>query len=211
VAESNWRAGRPSSVAESISRQYSRGALDLGTFSRGHGAGEVRLPRATRIEACARATVPRCRAGQARRTCPHGRDRLSSSCLYRRLPCLGPCSLPAQVLQQPASASLVMVLLVLLASLLLAAAISVVFLPATLRLLVGLVGHRLRHSSRTRRELLLDRVAAETRSFEAAPAAKSREDDDWERVGAPPTGRAVNGGAADADWNGIVGFFHPFW
>jgi alpha-1,2-mannosyltransferase len=104
-----------------------------------------------------------------------------------------------------------MALLFPLASLLLAAAISVLFLPASLRLLAGLVGHRLRHASRTRRELLLDRVAAETRSLGPAPPTKSREDDDWEKVGGPPSGSTGNGGAADADWNGIVGFFHPFW
>jgi alpha-1,2-mannosyltransferase len=104
-----------------------------------------------------------------------------------------------------------MALLLPLVSLLLAAVISVVCLPAALHLLAGLVGHRLRRASRTRRELLLDRVATETRSLGAAPLMKTREDDDWEKVGAPPSGSTGNGAAADADWNGIVGFFHPFW
>jgi hypothetical protein len=104
-----------------------------------------------------------------------------------------------------------MALLVMLLSLLLTAAISVVLLPKTLHLLAELVGQRLRHSSRTRRELLLDRVAAETRAFEAAHTATSKDDDDWEKIVPSPSGSAVIGGGAGAEWNGIVGFFHPFW
>jgi hypothetical protein len=103
-----------------------------------------------------------------------------------------------------------MALLVMLLSLLLTAAISVVLLPKTLHLLAELFGRRLRHSSRTRRELLLDRVAAETRAFDANTAT-SKEDDDWEKIVPSPSGSAVIGGRAGAEWNGIVGFFHPFW
>jgi alpha-1,2-mannosyltransferase len=104
-----------------------------------------------------------------------------------------------------------MALLAIFLSLLLPAVISVIFLPKTLHLLAELVGHRLRHSSRTRRELLLDRVVAETKAFEAEHTEKSKEDDDWEKIVPSPLGSAVNGAKADADWNGIVGFFHPFW
>jgi alpha-1,2-mannosyltransferase len=104
-----------------------------------------------------------------------------------------------------------MALLVLLISLLVPVAIALVFLPKTLHLLAKLVGNRLRQSSRTRRELLLDRVATETKAFEAEHRESSREDDDWEKITPAPTGSAVNGGKADADWKGIVGFFHPFW
>jgi alpha-1,2-mannosyltransferase len=104
-----------------------------------------------------------------------------------------------------------MALLVMLLSLLLTAAISVVLLPKSLHLLAELAGRRLRHSSRTRRELLLDRVAAETRAFEAEDSTKSREDDDWEKIVPSPIGSAGSVGQAGAEWNGIVGFFHPFW
>jgi alpha-1,2-mannosyltransferase len=102
-------------------------------------------------------------------------------------------------------------LLLELLSLLVAAAISAVFIPKTLHLLAELVGRRLRHSSSTRRELLLDRVATETRAFEAEDASKSKEDDDWEKIVPSPVGSAVHRGQAGAEWNGIVGFFHPFW
>ncbi|KAH4151928.1 asparagine-linked glycosylation protein 11 [Parastagonospora nodorum] len=103
-----------------------------------------------------------------------------------------------------------MALLAVFLSLLIPALISVVFLPKTLHLLAELVGRRLRHSSRTRLGLLLDRVAAETKAFEAEHKAKGSEDDDWENIVPSPLGTAANGARADAEWDGIVGFFHPF-
>lgn len=33
----------------------------------------------------------------------------------------------------------------------------------------------------------------------------------WEKVDASTTGTAKNGDKGDDDWDGIVGFFHPFW
>jgi alpha-1,2-mannosyltransferase len=110
-----------------------------------------------------------------------------------------------------ASASRTMALLVILLSLLVPAVISVVFLPKVLHLLAELLGHQIRRSSNTRRDLLLDRVATETKSFEAEHKEKSKEDDDWEKVVPSPIGSAVNVGKAGAEWRGIVGFFHPFW
>jgi alpha-1,2-mannosyltransferase len=104
-----------------------------------------------------------------------------------------------------------MAFLVIILSLLVATVVSVVFLPKTLHLLAELVGRRLRHSSRTRRELLLDRVAAETKAFEAEGKTKSTEDDDWEKIVPSPKGSPSNRGRADTEWNGVVGFFHPFW
>jgi alpha-1,2-mannosyltransferase len=104
-----------------------------------------------------------------------------------------------------------MALLVILLPLLVPAVISVVFLPKVLHLLAELLGHQIRRSSNTRRDLLLDRVATETKSFEAEHKEKSKEDDDWEKVVPSPIGSAVNVGKAGAEWRGIVGFFHPFW
>ena len=104
-----------------------------------------------------------------------------------------------------------MALLMILLFLLAPAIIPVIFLPKTLHLLAELVGRRLRRSSTTRRELLLDRVATETKHFEAEHREKNKEDDDWEKIVPSPVGSAVNRAKADADWHGIVGFFHPFW
>ncbi|KAF1849928.1 glycosyltransferase family 4 protein [Cucurbitaria berberidis CBS 394.84] len=98
----------------------------------------------------------------------------------------------------------------ILLSLLVPIVLSVVFLPKTLRFIAELVGHGLRKSSRTRRELLLARVANETKHFERQHKEKSKEDDDWENIASAALGSAINGGKADSEWNGIVGFFHPF-
>jgi alpha-1,2-mannosyltransferase len=41
---------------------------------------------------------------------------------------------------------------------------------------------------------------------------KSRRDsDDWESVDAYAVGTAQNGEKGEEEWDGIVGFFHPFW
>lgn len=86
-----------------------------------------------------------------------------------------------------------------------------IFLPRTLLLLGQLVGYRLRRASQTRRELLLERTATEQRKYDAEHKKSKREEDDWEEIEPSTVGSAVNGGKADQDWNGIVGFFHPFW
>ena len=104
-----------------------------------------------------------------------------------------------------------MCVLFILLSLLLPASVAILFIPKTLRFIAELVGQHLRRSSRTRRELLLDRVASETKAHEAQLKKTKKEDDDWEQVGNTPPGSAVNGGQADSEWHGIVGFFHPFW
>ncbi|KAI4919569.1 asparagine-linked glycosylation protein [Alternaria incomplexa] len=101
-------------------------------------------------------------------------------------------------------------LLPIFLSLLLPALLATIFLPKTLRFAAEIVGQHLRRSSRTRRELLLARVASETKTFEAQQKNKKKEDDDWEQVGNTPPGSAVKDGPADSEWDGIVGFFHPF-
>ena len=89
-------------------------------------------------------------------------------------------------------------------SLLLPVLLSIVFFPSLVRFLGAQVGHYLRRASRTRRELLLARVATESNNYEAGHA--ETEDGDWEEVAS-----TVLGNKADKQWEGIVGFFHPFW
>jgi alpha-1,2-mannosyltransferase len=96
-------------------------------------------------------------------------------------------------------------------SLLLSVIISAVFLPKILRFGAELLGHQLRRSSRTRRELLLARVASETKKHEAEQKNKKKEDDDWEEVGNITASSKLSAGKTDSEWDGIVGFFHPFW
>ncbi|KAL5415921.1 asparagine-linked glycosylation protein [Paraphaeosphaeria minitans] len=94
---------------------------------------------------------------------------------------------------------------------LLCLAAAVYFSPSVLRNVGQVLGRYLRRSSLTRRELLLARVAKEQRDYDAKHKnQKSREDDEWEEVETSMVGSAANGGKADKDWSGIVGFFHPF-
>lgn len=95
---------------------------------------------------------------------------------------------------------------------LLSLAVAVYYFPSILRSVGVPLGSHLRRSSRTRRELLLARVANEQQAYEAKhKAEKQNDEDDWEEVESSLVGSAVNGGKADKDWSGIVGFFHPFW
>lgn len=101
-----------------------------------------------------------------------------------------------------------MALLLVVLSLLLSVVASFLLFPATVRFLGEQVGHYLRRSSRTRRELLLARVATESNKYEAEHA--EIEDHDWEEIASVATdGKA--GSKGDQQWEGIVGFFHPFW
>jgi alpha-1,2-mannosyltransferase len=102
-----------------------------------------------------------------------------------------------------------MPILFILLSLLVSALISVAFFTRIVRFLTEQVGHYLRRSSRTRRELLLARVATETKNHEAEHA--EIEDYDWEDIASVATGNKKSSGTADKQWDGIVGFFHPFW
>lgn len=101
---------------------------------------------------------------------------------------------------------LVMAFLFVFLSLLLSVLISVIFSHKIVRFLGQQVGQHLRRSCRTRRELLLARVATESKNHEA----ESPEVEDWEKIASVATDGLV-GNKQDKQWEGIVGFFHPFW
>lgn len=103
-----------------------------------------------------------------------------------------------------------MALLLISLSPLVSVLVSFLFFPRIVRFLTKHVGHYLRRSSRTRRELLLARVAAETKNYEAE---HTRIDDhDWEEIASVTTGDiASSSNKENKQWEGIVGFFHPFW
>lgn len=96
-------------------------------------------------------------------------------------------------------------------SLLIPTCLAFVFLPQTLHFLGEPIGYYLGRPSRARRALLLDRVAAEQRTYEIEHKEDKKEEDDWEQIERAMVGSAANGAKADQDWHGIVGFFHPFW
>ena len=70
-------------------------------------------------------------------------------------------------------------------------------------------GYYLRKKTAGRRAQILELVEAEEKEF--LIKGGRRASDDWENVDSYAAGTAKNGGKADADWDGIVGFFHPFW
>lgn len=73
-------------------------------------------------------------------------------------------------------------------------------------------GSYLKRKTATRRQSILKRVQVEeeaARSFYRR--SQKAEDDDWEKIESYGAATSTNGSQADSDWEGIVGFFHPFW
>ncbi|OCK81143.1 glycosyltransferase family 4 protein [Lepidopterella palustris CBS 459.81] len=89
--------------------------------------------------------------------------------------------------------------------------VSCLFLPSILTSLGEVIGYYLRRASRTKRELLLAQVSSEQRNYSSEKKQpQSGEEDGWEKIESYAAGTVPNGGKADQDWKGIVGFFHPF-
>lgn len=73
------------------------------------------------------------------------------------------------------------------------------------------VGWYLRRKTAGRRAQILECVEAEEKSLAADLDSGRDSDEDWETVESYAAGTAKNGEKADKEWDGIVGFFHPFW
>ena len=76
-----------------------------------------------------------------------------------------------------------------------------------------LLGWHLRRITQLRRNLIVNRVNKE---LEAHPPSKERsspksEDEEWEKIENHVRGGAKGVLQGDVDWQGIIGFFHPFW
>jgi alpha-1,2-mannosyltransferase len=74
----------------------------------------------------------------------------------------------------------------------------------------GRFGYYLRRRTAGQRERILQVTADDEKDFLARGEDKSSSDG-WEEVDAAVTGTANNGDTADPEWDGFVGFFHPFW
>lgn len=70
-------------------------------------------------------------------------------------------------------------------------------------------GYYLRKKTAGRRAQILELVEADEREFIAKGGR--RESDEWETVDSYAAGKVPNREKVDVDWDGIVGFFHPFW
>lgn len=75
------------------------------------------------------------------------------------------------------------------------------------------LGKYLQHTTRARRQAIWSRVKAEEIQRQTDPVSQKRaEDDGWEKIDGDAV-RSVESSRdiPDEEWEGIVGFFHPFW
>lgn len=90
-------------------------------------------------------------------------------------------------------------------------------LPLTMLLLgprlvfwVGsILGSYLRNKTAGRRGQILEMTEKDEAEFEKNKGR--RDSDEWENVDAYAVGTAGNGEKGQSEWDGIVGFYHPFW
>ena len=103
---------------------------------------------------------------------------------------------------------------------LLVLAATAVFLPVIpLRILSGVlrcVGWVIQKRTRSRREYVRSRVCADEEEFKQAKVSSrvATDDDDWEKVDSSSIGTGSGSSKAPGNgnkWDGIVGFFHPYW
>lgn len=79
-------------------------------------------------------------------------------------------------------------------------------------LLQTVVGWYLRRRTTSRRITILARVKLEEAQYQlSASESPTLDDGEWEKVEKHAAGSAKNGEEADDEWEGIIGFFHPFW
>ncbi|KAI0025063.1 hypothetical protein F4780DRAFT_792642 [Xylariomycetidae sp. FL0641] len=88
-------------------------------------------------------------------------------------------------------------------------------LPLLFRLFSRTIGSAsgwyLRKKTEGRRALIIRATAESERNFQEKKALKQEaSDDDWENIEGSYSGSSPNGEEGARDWDGIVGFFHPF-
>jgi alpha-1,2-mannosyltransferase len=87
--------------------------------------------------------------------------------------------------------------------------------PQILRIFGSFLGWTLRKKTEGRRALLVGLMDEDNKRFAKSGAKSNRSSDDWEKVQGTSIGGANEAAPAPAatrnDWDGIVGFFHPFW
>lgn len=82
--------------------------------------------------------------------------------------------------------------------------------PKIARYVGRTVGFYLRQKTAGRKAQVLERVAIDQKEYKEDKGER-RDSDDWENVESHATGKADDGEKTDTEWDGIVGFFHPFW
>ncbi|OOF97017.1 glycosyltransferase family 4 protein [Aspergillus carbonarius ITEM 5010] len=83
-----------------------------------------------------------------------------------------------------------------------------------LRLVLRGVGWVVLKRTRSRRDYIVSRVRADEEEYSArtkpASATTSGEDEDWEKVDTSSSSSGTAGNHGNEEWDGIIGFFHPF-
>jgi alpha-1,2-mannosyltransferase len=74
----------------------------------------------------------------------------------------------------------------------------------------GIAGSYLRKKTAGRKAQILDLTEKDQAEWEEEGKDR-RNSDDWESVDAYAVGTAKNGEKGEEEWDGIVGFLHPFW
>lgn len=75
-----------------------------------------------------------------------------------------------------------------------------------------LAGWYLRRRAHARREIILARTKIEEHDYQSKLRHSPKSDDgEWEKLEKSISGSATNREKLEEDWEGIVGFFHPFW
>lgn len=99
----------------------------------------------------------------------------------------------------------------LLLSILLATVVPVFFIGHIARFLCALVGSNVKSKTESRKQLFLDRAAKEEAETSRKDAtSQSQLDGEWEKIDAS-TPSSINGDKEAKSWEGVIGFFHPFW
>lgn len=72
------------------------------------------------------------------------------------------------------------------------------------------LGMYLRRKTEGRRAQVVEAVKKEEAAFQAKSKGQKESDDEWESIDAA-VAAAANGEKGQKEWDGVVGFFHPFW
>lgn len=91
--------------------------------------------------------------------------------------------------------------------------VALMFGPPLFVLLAEAVGRYLKRKTAAKREQILAMVAVAEEGeahVKAAEKPRRQSDEEWETVDSYAAGEAANGDVAEKDWEGIIGFFHPF-
>lgn len=87
--------------------------------------------------------------------------------------------------------------------------VAISFGPKLIFKVGSMFGHYLRKKTAGRKAQILELVEADEKEFIAKGGRRAS--DEWENVDSFAGGTGKNRVKGDAEWDGIVGFFHPFW